>query len=204
MSEKEQDSGNAREGTGPWLPVAELKFWEWNREGNCSSELGTAHDPTLDHQKHNQGKEVALCIPCVQGLPLGLMVARLQCNYSFVDFHGFVNTEHTDNPLHFSWRAQMLNSPSHFALLWKRQIHHSWQGISPCYPSFLFWQRPKHTNWKMKRRTFNVTKLTKLLCAMVWAWVSHELRFTVTEQRSASNHVGCDKGSKCQANVAFS
>lgn len=67
------------------------------------------------------------------------------------DFHAFANTEHADNPPHFSWRAQMLNSPSHFALLWKRQTHHNWQGVSPCYPSFLFWQRPKHTNWKMKK-----------------------------------------------------
>lgn len=65
-----------------------------------------------------------------------------QVTVQFVDLHAFVNTEHTDNPLHISWRAQMLNSPSHSALLWKRKTHHNWQSISSCYPSFLFWQRP--------------------------------------------------------------
>lgn len=126
----------------------------------------------------------------------------LQCNYSFVNFHAFVNTGHTVFTLQFYWRVQMLNSPSHFALLrvnkpGKDSNASELAGFFPLL-SFLvvlaeaesLAETHKHRLEDEEKRTFNGKKLTELLCALVLLWVNQELKYvvwsTMTERSSAN------------------
>lgn len=138
--------------------------------------------------KSNPGKETAVCIPCAQDLTLradgGLCYSATT---GFVNFHAFENTGHTDNPLHFSWRVQMLNSLSHFALLWVNKPGKDCNAseLARVYPLVILPScsgrgRVSGRDFEdEEKRTFNGKKLTKLLCALVLACVNQDLRYIV-------------------------
>lgn len=159
-------TARVRKGTGPQLLMAE--------PASSSSKLGTASSPTVSQL----GQKEAVCMPWLQPLTPRAGGSHLQLYHSFVNFNAFVNTGHTDNPLHFSCLI-----PTDYNLL--TLLGSEWTTLA---------ENHKHCFGDEEERTFNSKKLNKLLRALVLMWASQVFGYlvwsTVTELCSASKARG--------------